>query len=144
MTEALIVCRDSAFSPEAESRYLKEIKNLYEMHVEKKKDYFRDIADKASNCRNATRFWRIVNSFRQKNNFKSKINLETWFEYLKTSFPRVGQARLNSEFVKSFDPLLNGEIFTEEILISLSKCKNGKAPGLDEINYSFYKNLPQN
>lgn len=39
-------------------------------------------------------------------------------------------------------PFLDDEIAIDEIMSTLKKAKNGKAPGIDRIPYEFYKNAP--
>lgn len=41
-------------------------------------------------------------------------------------------------------PVLNNYISLDEIVFSLKKCKDAKAAGCDNINYSFFKRLPEN
>lgn len=50
----------------------------------------------------------------------------------------------NLNLMEQSPELLDGTINTAEIITSLAKCKNGNAPGIDEVSNLFLKNLPQN
>lgn len=51
---------------------------------------------------------------------------------------------LETTILKPSIPVLDDPITYEELINSLAKCKNGKAPGMDGVDYAFFKSLPQN
>lgn len=87
----------------------------------------------------------MINSFRPRSCQLSNVDLDTWQCYLLEAFPPYpGNINLKPICTLRMVPELDNNIMMEEIIINLSKCKNGKAPGPDEINYDFLKSLQQN
>ncbi|XP_051162194.1 uncharacterized protein LOC127282136 [Leptopilina boulardi] len=100
-------------------------------------------AEKLASAKNASFFWTIVNSKRRKGNSnKDNITLEKWQSHLNVMFPQV-----NEEWPilpQITHPILDKYIEIKEILSSFSKFKEKKSPGVDLVNFSFLKRLPEN
>lgn len=96
------------------------------------------------NCNNSSSFWKAINVFRPKR-FNSCIDLNDWHEYLLNCYHEVNSSVNTSvSFPLLSIPILDEGMTTAKLLKVLCKCKSGKAPGLDGLNYDFYKSLTQN
>lgn len=145
VSSALRCCKIDNFSPSSRIVYAQEKNRHWKILKLKKRHFALDRLNTLNNCTSSSQFWRIMNAFRPRVNHLSNIKLDTWFDYLKESYPDLSDVSYVDNFaaVRSV-PELDECITVEETYSCLLKCKNGKAPGLDGINYDFLKNLPQN
>lgn len=122
----------------------KSMKKEYRTLLANKKKTYNDTTIRdLSNARNPIIFWKTINRHRKKNSINNNTpGIESWQNYLNNLFPTSNIAL--PELFHLNNPDLDRSITFEELTISINKCKEGKAAGTDEINYSFYKHLPQN
>lgn len=71
------------------------------------------------------------------------VDIDFWQCFLQKTYPQPKHV-LASYILKRSIPMLVDAITLDEITKCLSNCKNGKAPVTDGVDYSFFKNLPQN
>lgn len=107
----------------------------------KKKHYRSTLLYKIENCNSSSHFWQAV---RGTSTNHSNVDLPTWQKYLYDNYPNPVVVAMSTSLPRVSHPILDGAITTDEILLSLAHCKNGKAPGVDGIGYEFYKNFLQN
>lgn len=123
-------------------------KKLYVIIQKKKKGIYKNsILYKLSHCNGSKIFWNIINRFRSRSNCKNEIDLDTWHIFF-TEFFKVKETPKEQKFLveltdKNYNAELELPITKDEIIFALSKCKNNKSPGADEITFEFLKNLPE-
>lgn len=100
------------------------------------------ITDELAVTKNSKDFCNIVGKFRKRLSNTCDIDIRSWYEYLSGCFPRTVPSKIL--LLGSAHTIMDSYISYEEILVSLKKCKKSKAPGIDGIDYSFYKCLPEN
>lgn len=145
VTRALKVCKDSNFSVLARDNYF-QMKASHRKLLKLKKKNFALVRLKIiNNCRSSVQFWRVINASRTRINSRSDIDIDTWYTYLRECFPPLRTVSptdccILTQSVAELDQCIT----VDEIVFCLRKCKNGKAPGSDGINFNFLKTLPQN
>lgn len=106
----------------------------------KEAEYYSSITSKLSRVSNSKEFWSTIKQYRYKNTNKNEISLRLWISHLKKLNPPL--PKIETQYFDTFNPELDSSISLGELLTSLKKCKNHKAPGLDSIPGEFIKNLP--
>lgn len=111
---------------------------------EKKKTYEENFKTKLRNVKNSSEFWKTVTKFKPKKENKcQQIPMSTWNEYLKESFPPldpvppltltdVTRNRMDADFDMA------------ELNKYISRLKNGKSPGPDNLLNEYLKALDGN
>ncbi|XP_043480334.1 uncharacterized protein LOC122510015 [Leptopilina heterotoma] len=143
VTQTLKLYKDSSFSPLFKPIYLSEKKNYKLFIKEKERNYYLAKIETVNKCKNPSQFWKAIGTYRRREFSQSCIDDQAWLLYLKKCHP-ISASFLGASFLVNTNPLLDDPITENELINCLTKCKNGKAPGIDGINYDFFKNLPQN
>lgn len=108
-----------------------------------KNAYIDDIRKKFSNTRCPTEFWGAIRKLEKKSFTFNNISNAQWEQFYFAGQQRSLVNRTAMD-LQNLNPILDQDITLEEIYNCLDRCKNGKAPGADGLNYEFYKNLPAN
>lgn len=128
----------SAFYIEEYRRASKEFKDLCEI---KKRQFALQTVVRFCNARDSASFWKLAKEINGKNTYANPV-IEA------NAFKLYFEALLNPAIVKIeyFGPYplvenleLDRCIAEEELELALSKCKDGKAPGINRIPSEFYK-----
>lgn len=138
----LITAKKSNFDLLSLTQYL-DAKSHFKVLIKSKKSIHKDKkALSLSFSKNAKEFWSQINRIRNPIRKNPSLDIEVWSKFLSEIFPArtVTIPYTNFHFV----PELDGEITVDEICESLNSCKPNKSPGIDDINYDFLKNLPDN
>lgn len=135
----LQLSRDEKFSEPFKDKYYKG-KNIYlKMLKEKKKIYESTLIEMVNNSRNSTHFWKAINKSRPREYYHSVIKLDAWHKYLVNSFPILpSNTEIKLAQLTQKVPELDEDIRFEEIVCSLARSGERKAPGPDDISYGFF------
>lgn len=115
---------------------------LYKKTISRKKVNFqKGLVEKLSNVRDAKEFWTTVKLFKCHTPV-NYLDITAWETFYDTVYTRSRAPLLS--FLDPRHPLLDTPITESELTACLSKCKNGRTPGMDAISYEFIKAVPQN
>ncbi|UYV82600.1 hypothetical protein LAZ67_22000078 [Cordylochernes scorpioides] len=105
--------------------------------------YFDDIQNAPCNARNASQFWKIIKSFKQRTTIKGNIPMCDWEDFYRRllSSPPIMDAYI-SPALTYMDPDLDAEISLMEVTTEISNLGKDKATGLDNIPNEAIKVLP--
>lgn len=140
VSKQLNKCKKLNFPLESLSEYHLFKLNYSKCIHEKKLTYKNSLLLQLENSPNTKTFWKIIKGFRHQNSYMEKVSLDTWEEYWRESYP----PRMPSDSYKNpndSNPILNSKITLNEVIISLNKCKLGKAPGSDYIPSSSLNSI---
>lgn len=135
-------CFKSNFCPRDSNIYKEEKKIYRNLLTKNKKDFENSINKDISNSKNPTAFWKAVNTLKFRTPGLVHIKMEVWNEFLSQMYPP--RINFNDRLTDVRHPILDVDITYEELIMTLKKCKNGKAAGPDGFSYEFFKNLPSN
>ncbi|UYV68187.1 K02A2.6-like [Cordylochernes scorpioides] len=95
------------------------------------------------NARNASQFWKIIKSFKQRTTIKGNIPMCDWEDFYRRllSSPPIMDAYI-SPALTYMDPDLDAEISLMEVTTEISNLGKDKATGLDNIPNEAIKVLP--
>lgn len=141
---ALKFAKDNGFSQDYKKNVLCKKRIYCKLLVVKKKKYRSMTIKKIKNCNSSSLFWQTVRALRGSPPTQSDVDLPSWHRYLDNIYLNRIVNTQYAPLSRISYPILNSAITTDEILILLSHCKNGKAPDVDGIGFKFYKNLPHN
>ncbi|KAI5746163.1 hypothetical protein M8J77_000641 [Diaphorina citri] len=126
------------------TKYLQLKKAYFSLCKEKKKTYEENFKSKLRNVKNASDFWKTVTKFKpRKENKCQQISISTWDEHLRELFPPLDPV----------PPLMLSDVTRDKMdcdfnMIELNKCisklKNGKSPGPDNLLNEYLKTLDGN
>lgn len=109
----------------------------------KKENFNNTLLEQLSTIRDSASFWKIINRFRYRAINVDVIYLDTWHLYFELSFTHTTHKEpFVSEQLSTYNesnPFLDPQITQIEVVLSLKKCKDSKAPGSDNITYEFLK-----
>jgi len=110
----------------------------------KKLQFKIDCINAINTVKNSSDWWKVANAYKNKRSHTptslTVIDFATHFQVLLCS--ERDQLSISWCITGAIDPFLDSPFELYEILIVLSKCKYGKAPGLDRVCYEHYKNAP--
>lgn len=145
LSTALRLAKRNNFTQNFKEIFLNKKREFRDLLISKEKNYNNKLINNFNDCKNSFLFRQAVRSVRGGLPMNgSNINLKAWHKFLIESFPPPIVNPVSRPLFRLSHPVLDGDIPTDEILISLARCKNGKALGIDEIGYEFYRNLSQN
>ena len=130
------------FENDYKNDYLEARKAYNKLIIIKKNHFTINLKNKLANIKNSSEFWTAFKKFNSRKLHENPITLDRW----ETFYDNIYPPRLNLDitFFGTFDNILDVDISLTEIDKVIKKIKKGKAPGCDEINADFYKNLPNN
>lgn len=134
--------KESGFKGEFGISYLKLKKKYANLVKAKKKLHVDKITDCMNNVGHSKDFWAVVKKFRPSSFSPPVISLDKWYNFYQKITPT--KIFFDLPFAPSYDQLLDSPISHKEILDNISKLKNNKAAGPDEISNEFLKFLPSN
>lgn len=137
-------CRTSGFAEPFKGRYLKA-KRQYKSLIRAKKVAFDQTVTLNLSCsRSQAVFWKSVNTYRRKKPKSDAVSLEDWEQFYSDIVRTSHVGRDDARFCDARHPDLDAPITEQELLASLSRCRDNKAPGKDGIPFEFLKHLPSN
>ncbi|UYV73803.1 hypothetical protein LAZ67_11000950 [Cordylochernes scorpioides] len=109
----------------------------------KKNQYFDDIQNALCDARNASQFWKIIKSLKQRTTIKGNIPMCDWEDFYRRllSSPPIMDAYI-SPALSYMDADLDAEISLIEVTTEISNLGKDKATGLDNIPNEAIKVLP--
>lgn len=136
-------CKESNFSTNERTEYLKEKRNYKTLIIKKKKEHRNRITQKFNNVQNPQQFW---NAYRQatksvRKQTVPKISLENLQVYY-TNFYRTDRLLYEHDLIDVRHPYLDKDITRVELHRAISQARNGKATGTDGVGNEVYKALP--
>ena len=130
------------FSKDLVDKY-KKGKKLYRDLIEgKRQDYLNNKIIAVEQAKNPVMFWKALKGFKIKYTNIYSISLTTWENFYNQIFPLRSPVNLVPSNI--YIDTLDCDISLLELETSLNNCKLNKSPGIDEIQYEFYQNLPVN
>lgn len=131
----------SNFAVEYKNDFIISKRNYQNLLSFKKKNHEIDIQNKFADTKNSKEFWSVYSNFKNKNKpfVPNPIPLGSWENFFDGVYPN--RATRSVTFTGPYDPELDRPITYEELDDALKSMAPGKAPGLDQINASFFKNL---
>lgn len=124
--------------------YLEANKQFKDLCNQKRRDYDLKIAQNLQNVKNAKELGAALREIRNRSFIcGTQVSMKTFVEHFKDvmNSPRADNAVLYAE-PNICIPFLDDEFTLQEIVATLKKAKNNKAPGYDRIPYEFL-NAPQ-
>lgn len=142
LNKSLRQCRKSDFSENDRLLWLNCKKDFKTITKSKHREWEIKLINSFAEVRNTTQFWETYKIFQRKSINYEMPSIQIWNSFLEQLFP----PRIISDvqFIGVLDPLLDADITYQEVLVVLKDCKNGKAPGEDQIPNEFLKALPEN
>lgn len=128
-----------------QEKYIAERRKYFDLCEQKRKSYYLEAANAIKNSKNSSEFWTLVNKFK-KRGYKcgDNIDMNIWVNHFSELFnPRQSVYHIHYAAPLQKDDNLDCPFNINELLCSLDKFKNGKAPGIDGIMYEFYKFAPK-
>lgn len=119
-----------------------EQKLTYNRIVKFKKEQFSvDLVHKLIQSKSSSEFWSVINKFRPRR-ATHELPIPVWNAFYSDILPKKCVQYL--DFSDPRHPDLDPEITFEELTATLNRCRNGKAPGLDQVAFEFIKGFPSN
>lgn len=118
-------------------QYLKLIKEC-------KHTYNKQIQFALANTKNNIEFWKVIKTLCPKQNLLNEINIMEWEDIYIQQYPFNSLDTPESTYIDCSHPFFDAPITHNELMISIAKCKNIKAPGNDGLSNEFYKSLSLN
>lgn len=136
---ALRTAKSNDFSEPHLSYFIERKREYQHIKFERKLSYELEIRNKFANVRNAGEFWAAVRSCRI-TSFSQGLPVEMWNEFYRHIYPR--RVPYDFRILGERNPWLDGQITIVELEEAFSRCKSGKAPGMDHISNDFIKAMP--
>lgn len=107
----------------------------------KRHKYVLEIQNKFANSKNSKEFWGVYTALKNKNKpfIVNPIPLEDWEKFFEEMYP--DRETSDTSYFGTFDPQLDAPITMRELENALQAMASNKAPGYDQLNANFYKNL---
>lgn len=144
LKDLLKKCKRDKFQHLILLEYEKCRKEYRKLIINKKESYKGLIVSQLTLCKSSTQFWKTVNNFKSKTINRDVIDLKNWEDYFGSIYPYQEGGTPPRMAMSEDNPFLSEPITLEETLLSLKKCKYGKAAGSNGVSYEFLKNLPGN
>lgn len=112
------------------NRYLELKKQCRALIKNNKLSFAQQVKCSLRNLNNPSEFWSVINKYRQRKSFRNcPISLVDWEQFYHYVMPTEPQLGIN--YFGFVHPSLDQEVSLEELLNSITYCKNNKAVGLD-------------
>ena len=147
LRQALMTCRKSGFTTELTSIFMDSRSNYRNTLKLAKSTYLISIKDRIVNSRSPSEFWSAFGEFSGISHAggSSGLSREDVYTHFSATFNCFGREEIILPiFPTAQDEFLDREIGRHELDLVLGGCKVGKAPGMDDIPYEFYKCLNDN
>lgn len=118
-----------------------ETKKRYKAFIGLKKKEYADIVKEGfSNVRRPADFWKAVKKFKASYSSACDLPMQVWNDFYSTIYPPRMFVEVN--YVREFNPALDGDFTFQEIVSVVRECRSGKAAGPDLIGNEFFKFAP--